>query len=304
MMHQPQAIGIKRGFKATRTPTVCGVSFEALPVWLWALRLKEWIHIYITESDERQIHQAHPQLRSLLGQRLVTVEDPPHHDPRCTLAEVWWVSGSEAYVKGLTLPESVAQVIWVSNVGRRLPSSLEALADWQSISHARVGGVTNARGWFGFMGLDTISIPTDLQRTLAHVLKHSIRGQPCVVDIGHRHYTPSDRLSIRNLSRPIVFPTFLSRTGWSQRSLDASELALCYDLPEFVPWVASYAQAIVPLQILRTVMDTVLDQLAPPTDQMMTSKPKLHHVACVDIAPSGLWGLVGIHQKMAARVMD
>jgi hypothetical protein len=161
MMHQPQAIGIKRGFKATRTPTVCGVSFEALPVWLWALRLKEWIHIYITESDERQIHQAHPQLRSLLGQRLVTVEDPPHHDPRCTLAEVWWVSGSEAYVKGLTLPESVAQVIWVSNVGRRLPSSLEALADWQSISHARVGGVTNARGWFGFMGLDTISIPTD-----------------------------------------------------------------------------------------------------------------------------------------------
>ena len=179
----PRAKGIKRGFRAMRDPKICGVSFESLPVWLWALRPKEWSEIFITESDERRIHQAHPELRTLMGERFVTVEDPPRHDPRCAMADVWWISGTEAFLKGLTLPESIVRVIWGSGIGRRIPRSMESESTkWQNISHAHVGGVTNARGWIGITGLDPMTIPQDLQRSLAHVIKHSIRGIPCSID--------------------------------------------------------------------------------------------------------------------------
>jgi hypothetical protein len=183
------------------------VSFEALPVWLWTLRPKEWSQIFITGPDEAQLCQAHPELHNILVEKFTIVMAPPIRDSRCRLADVWWVSGREPYLQGLALPSGLVQVIWAAGVGRRLPVSLvQQDTNWTSINHSRIGGVTNARGWFGVKGLSPLTVPSDLTRTLSHVLKHSIRGTPCLPTTSATHYTPFDRLSVRDIASSYSLP--------------------------------------------------------------------------------------------------
>ena len=275
----PRVKAVKRGFRSIRDPKVCGVSFESLPVWLWTLRPKDWSQIFITGPDEARLRQVHPKLLSTLENLLTIVSEPLSHDQRCCNADVWWISGREAYLSNLHLPSKVATVLWASFVGRRIPASLSGVGiEWTHINHSRIGGVTNARGWFGVKGLSPLSIPTDLDRTLAHVLKHSIRGLPCAATYEHLHYSLSDRLSVKHVTRPVVYPTHFSRTGWGQRMLEASELAMCFELPDFVEWDPKFATSLIPLQLFRVVIDTVLDQLMelsiPPGSAPITAKKR------------------------------
>jgi hypothetical protein len=261
-----KVLAVKRGFRAICDPKVCGVSFENLPVWLWTLRPIEWSTIFITETDEARIHQTHPELWTRLSGKFLRVTKSVMIDPRVSLADVWWISGSESFVHEQRLPNAMALVLWLERSGRRLPSSMSKTDDriqWTHLNHCRVGGITNAHGWFGVRGLNKIDIPSDLHRTLAHVLKYSIRGQPCSSSPSGRHYTPTDRLSINLIDQHIVYSTFLSRTGWVQRPLDPVELAMSFELPEYIPWKSSYVHSIVPLQLFRSVIDHVLEQLAP-----------------------------------------
>jgi hypothetical protein len=92
-----RVLAIKRGFRSIRTPRTCGVSFEALPVWLWTLRPKEWSQIFITGPDEARLHQVHPELRDILVEKFTIVMAPPVRDSRCSLADVWWVSGRDQH---------------------------------------------------------------------------------------------------------------------------------------------------------------------------------------------------------------
>jgi hypothetical protein len=285
---------VKRGFRASCDPKICGVSFENLPVWLWAIRPIDWSQIFITKRDESRLCQTHPELWNRLSDKFLIVSKSVMVDSQVSLADVWWVSGSASFINGLSFPQAMRLVIWVEGRGRRLTASLSQSQNhihWTNINHCRVGGVTNARGWFGARGLNKIVIPWDLHRTLAHVLKHSIRGKPCSADPSDRHYTPDDRLSINLIDQIIVYPSFLSHTGWVKRPLDPVELAMSFELPEYVPWNSSLAHSIVPLQHFRTVIDHILGQLGPPSPPVCRQKMSCGNKPCeeVQLAEDGIW---------------
>ena len=102
------------------------------------------------------------------------------------------------------------------------------------------------------------------------------------------HYTLHDRLSISQVSKPVLYSTYMSRTGWGQRPLSPDELASCFDLPDLVAWEARFPSDIVPLQLHRAVIDFVLDgfgkEIARPTKSR-----KLIDDSTIDSPVNGIW---------------
>ena len=112
------------------------------------------------------------------------------------------------------------------------------------------------------MGFEALNLSADLlPQTLAHVLKHGIRGTPCRKDDEEPYYTPSDSISMRQSGRPVVYESYISATGWCKRSLDVSELCLALELPESVNWDWSFGSDLIPLQLGRAVMEEVIVQI-------------------------------------------
>ena len=181
------------------------------------------------------------------------------------MADVWWISGWEAYAASVLRNRmDVPLAIWRHDAGRRTPKSTDARR-WYSINHMSVGGATNARATFGVAGFDVISIPRDLPRTLAHVIKHSVCATPCPAVLTEPHYTVHDRLRLGLTHLPILFETHFSRTGWRQRGLVNCELTAAFELPEFVDWEPAMVTEMAPLQLFRAIMDAILEQLTPRT---------------------------------------
>lgn len=265
---------IKRGFRSLESNhLVCGVSFENDPVWLWTLRPKEWHTIYITEPDELRLRQAHPVLWSQVKALLSIVSPPLNLEPRVLLADVWWVSGSAWFMASLSLPSLLPQVLWLAQAGRRRPSDPNSSIKWRQVSHSHVGGVTNARGMFGVSSMEPLIVPKDLQRSLSHILQYSIRPTPCSREFSVPHYVVTDLLSVRQLTQPILYQTHMTSTGWGQRRLTDKEFGLCFDLPDFIPWLTRFVDDIVPIQLFRSIMDIAIEALKPksqPNREPMT----------------------------------
>ena len=51
-----------------------------------------------------------------------------------------------------------------------------------------------------------------------------------------------------------------NKSGWGIRPLSDSELAACFDLPEYLPWADRYMTDTVPLQMCRAVIDCVIGE--------------------------------------------
>ena len=245
-------------------PKSCNISFERRPVWLWTLRPAEWDSISMLESDATRLLETYCSTWDRFASRVKTVSSwVPNSDSH--LADVWWISGSEAYAASvLRIRMDVPHAIWRHDAGRRTPMSTEACR-WYSINHMSVGGPTNARATFGVAGFDVISLPRDLPRTLAHVVKHSVHATPCPAVLTEPHYTVHDRLRLGLTHLPILFETHFSRTGWGQRGLVDCELAAAFEVPEFVDWEPAMVTEMAPLQLFRAIMDAILEQLTPRT---------------------------------------
>ena len=255
--------GIKRGYKNFSSPRSCGVSIHDDPVWLWSLRPKEWSSVFILQSEWERLRLRHPVTWGRF-QHLFTVVGPPiesHY--QCHQVALWWISGSISYIESLKLPSEVGQVYWIKGQARRWPSSLSDIS-WRKITHAHVGGTTNARGTFGTRSLPTLDLPKGLQRSLAHVLKCSVRPIACSPELNTPHYTLHDRLSVSLPSKPVLYTTYMSHTGWGQRSLTPNELGACFDLPGFVEWDPRFLVDIAPLQLFRSIIDWVTEIDSPP----------------------------------------
>ena len=254
---------VKRGFRALSPPKACGIRFERCPVWLWTLRPAEWCSISIAASDERRLRLSYRSTWDRFRDKLAIEDEVGDVQRDAGIPVVWWISGSEKFVQGLDLPVAIRSVTWRSEAGRRTPR-VSSMEQWYSVSHSNVGGVTNARGLFGLQGFEPMTLARDLPRSLAHVIKYSIRAVPCAPDLGlEAHYKISDRLRVSQPHLPVVYCTHFSRTGWGKQPLEDPELALAFDLPDFVAWEARSLTEIVPLQLLRAVMDAVLEQLTP-----------------------------------------
>ena len=250
---------VKRGFRALSPPKTCGIRFERCPVWLWTLRPAEWCSTSIAASDERRLHSSYRSTWDRFCDKLAIEEVVAD----VGTPDVWWISGSERFVAGLDLPDAIPSVTWRSKAWRRTPRASTS-EQWYSVSHQNVGGVTNARGLFGLHRFEPMTLARDLPRTLAHVIKYSIRAVPCAPDLGMEpHCKISDRLRVSQPNIPVVYSIHFSRMGWGKRPLEDPDLALAFDLPDFVAWESRFLMEIVPLQLLRAVMDVVLEQLTP-----------------------------------------
>ena len=115
--------------------------------------------------------------------------------------------------------------------------------------------------------------PDPITRSIDHVLKYGERPTPCAPEWAEPHYKVSDRLSRQHLDRPVLYPSAFSRTGWGHRKLLPVELGHAFDLPPFVTWDDSFARRIVPVQLLRVVVDQVLDSLHEPSGEASPHVP-------------------------------
>jgi hypothetical protein len=70
-----------------------------------------------------------------------------------------------------------------------------------------------------------------------------------------------DRLTLSRLKQPVLYQTSFSFTGWAYRTLESSELAVAFELPEFVEWTDGLAVEALPLQLLRSVMEHFLPRV-------------------------------------------
>jgi hypothetical protein len=164
------------------------------------------------------------------------------------------------FIDGLSPPSGIPQILWLSKPGHRWPKSNNSIV-WKQITHSHVGGSTKTRGTFGSRNFHLpLDLPQELQRSLAHVVKFSIRPQACSPVTVSPHHTLDDRLSISWINKPVLYPTYMSSTGWGIRPLDDSELSACYDLPIGVEWNPSFVTTIAPLQLFRSIIDFVVDK--------------------------------------------
>ena len=277
-------------------PLICGVKFESTPAWIWALRLSDWKEILIGDTDERRLRQCYPSTWCHVKDKLNVVAsnfDEDHH----THVSVWFSSGSREYLESIASPhKGVPQVLWAEGCGRRRPPDTKT-HKWFSVSHENVGGSTTARGVFGQSNLDNLEIEVDpLKRSIAHILKFSIRPTPCSIPYAKAHYTLNQRLSVRLLDQPVVYESCFSRSGWGVRHLCDLELAQAFDLPKYVPWESKFASELVPIQVFRVIIDAVLlvvrpmEQHRPKTQNKLVARnsnpPKIDAEWIVDL---GLW---------------
>jgi hypothetical protein len=265
----------KRGHREQIVARVCGVTFEKLPMWLWTIRLAEWSHIYITDTDELKWRQYHVSTWEFVKAKLVMVTAAALPDLK--FIDLWMISGSSMFIRELRCPLGTPVVGWMSNGGRRKPSIGDPDWSWSKVSLALIGGVTKATGMFGSVGLGQLDIDDDqIRRTIGTVIKFSERPSPCNLPFRDPHYTVSDRLSLHRLDLPVIFASGFSRTGWGVRSLTDSELAQAFDLPSFVTWESVKGSNVVPIHMFRVVLDAALNTFGPAIQDRAGSRPKLH----------------------------
>ena len=281
---------VKRGYREACFPKICGVVFDGEPAWLWSIRMGDFEQILITQPTEEALRKNHAATWSLIHHKTRIIHESDVGSKR--LADLWLVSGSWDFVTEQH-PWTMRQqrngdeepgkaVIWLHPSFRRKPSVPEALdaeCCWTWLAHSQVGGATTVRGLFGVTkGMQPISSdPDPICRTIDHVLKYAIRPTPCPPEFGDPHYLVTGRISPHLLEQPVLYPTHFSRTGWGYRKLTPAELAHAYDLPTFIPWESRFKSTIVPLQLLRVVIDQVLDSASDEGRRdRPTQRPRLH----------------------------
>jgi hypothetical protein len=251
---------VKRGFREVVQPIVCGVIFETLPAWLWAIRSSEFSTIVCPQANAAELKHSYASTwKSFESKLLIIAADKvPTVD-----VDVWLVSGSRNFLVNQPLSSQVPVVTWLMSSGRRKPLPSSG-TQWISISHRQVGGTTNLCGMFGVRQLKPLKVEVDpITRTIAHIIKYSERPFPCAPELLTPHYRLTDRLSGGALlEQPVLLPSHFSGTGWGQRKLIPSELAHAFDLPGCVPWDPAWIQGgLIPIHLFRVVLDQVLPQL-------------------------------------------
>ena len=253
---------VKRGFRDQSEPLSCGIVFESMPAWLWALRLSDWAKIYITDTDELRLRQYHLSTWTQVSNRLKIVASVMDTGVSRSV-NVWFLSGSRSFLDTVVTPDGFPRLMWIERCGRRRPPDTPR-DKWFSVSHETVGGSTTARGVFGRSFLDNLEIEVDpLQRVISHILKFSIRPTPCSIPCPTAHYSLGQRLSVHHLTQPVVYETGFSRSGWGIRQLTSEEFAQAFDLPPYIPWSNNLAVSIVPIRLFQVVVDAALRAIRP-----------------------------------------
>ena len=259
-----------RGFRAPSSPRTCRVSFEGPPVWLWSLRRIDWTTIAMTHECKGRLQRDYEATYLAFQDKIMTTDHL-----LSVPASVWFASGSTRFLAQFFHISDMPIVRLVLGEGRRPKSILKSShMQWLSLPHTRVGGSTTCRAILGFSGLPHLTFPQDLHRTIGHGIKYSIRPRPCSPNLEEPHLVTSSLLPVSRIRMPVLYPTHFSHTGWGIRSLTDPELAGIFELPPYLDWSDSLASDIVPLQIPRAVIDSVVPLLpSSGTENVVPSCP-------------------------------
>ena len=121
-----------------------------------------------------------------------------------------------------------------------------------------------------------LHLSSDLPRNISHILKYSIRTRPCPATSTRPHYGLNSRLCMQRLDLPLVIPSDFSSTGWGERTIDPRELATAYNLPPGLERNPQFVHNLIPLQILRAVMDATLNSIGGGSTPVTQVPPKTH----------------------------
>lgn len=258
-------VHVKRGYRDMSSLLSCGVLFEYDPVWLWSIRPNSWNKIYVTISDELILRQNYPGLFLKLSSKLETIKSTFQSSYPEISPDFMWISGGRNFIDMVELGPNGSHVYWLSKAPRRIPTADTGRILWTKVLHRNVGGMTEARATFGIdYRSGRIKLEKDVQRSLAHVLKYSIRPMVCDPNPLEDHYTLTNLLSLAFPRRPVLYPTYMSRTGWGLRQLTDDELSACFELPDYVKWNDRFLRDIVPLQMFRSIIDSVVSTTHAP----------------------------------------
>ena len=237
----------------------------------------DWASILITTSDAKVLRSRFEGTWEKWKHILQEVSGGVSWEDTVALdaTAIWWISGStrfcDLHLEGIGGCPRVA-----CRSGERRTPPCTLTSEWYQISHHNVGGSTNARGTFCLTNLPKLEIPRDLPRNLDHVIKHSIRGEPCSLPLLEpRHYAIGDRLTLGKITQPVLLQSFYSRSGWAKRPLAAEELEMAFDLPDCVRWEPTFVSLVPPLQILRAVMEGILSRQPIETCDLPPKRLKL-----------------------------
>ena len=266
--------------------------FDGPPVWLWSLRSVDWSGILISPADATQFQHQFSATWVSFREKLLITELTPNDLPTDSVS-TWFISGQSLSIAQFVNVLDVPVVRLILGEGRRPQSILKAPhIQWLSLSHTRVGGVTTSRATVGFSGLPHLTFPPDLKRTIGNVLKYSIRPRPCSPDLIDPHLSTSSLLPVSRIHLHVLYPTHFSHTGWGIRSLTDLELSSAFELPDYVEWNDEFATDIVPLQIPRAVIDTVVLThlpMEPDHSTLLVSSPPISLAAETTLDDDSCW---------------
>ena len=103
---------VKRGFRGSMEPKTCGILFESLPAWMWAIRLSDWESVVITDTDEARLRQYHRSTWSLLRDKLKIVRLSQGRASELSCVHVWFVSGSRRFIDAFDTLGSAPTIYW------------------------------------------------------------------------------------------------------------------------------------------------------------------------------------------------
>jgi len=112
-----------------------------------------------------------------------------------------------------------------------------------------------------------------------------VRPTPCNPGLEEPHYKTFDRLVLSQLELLILYPTYFSRRGRGKRVLEPEELRVAFELPEDIAWNPELPQEILPLELVRAVVEVVLEVLIPLSSSKMSKRNKFipeESVVCED----------------------
>ena len=105
---------------------------------------------------------------------------------------------------------------------------------WWNLLHQKVGGVSTDWCQFAFWHLNLVELPPCVSRTVSHVIKHKDPPCPCSPEgpsVFLQFYHCDDLVVLKDLYRPLLFPSSQSYSGWGWWNFSDAELANVFDLP-------------------------------------------------------------------------
>jgi hypothetical protein len=190
--------------------------------------------------------------------RFSTLERPNPLDANAIVL----VSGSLEYIRHCSILATKPTMVLCDDHIRGKVSKFGGSFRWFHLRHTNFGGPTAFKAFVG-TNIEAFQPElTELRRSIAHILDHSIR--PTVRTADYKKAIPASRLlHPHSLGDEVLYRSSFTSTGWGSRPLTADELGVAFGFPSWLRHeglsIASFP--VVPIQLLDGCLRGLLPQV-------------------------------------------